>query len=170
VTASVEQATPAPGLTWPVKRSFVRYVARSRGRCSITDGAELLEDESFHWPLTSVRRRVDRWEARCAGDVRFHAHGGAMFVVLSTPEVHWTDEGTVDLVVHTLDEDGTPARIPLATGRLDPVSSAAPPGTWTARSLRLRSEAAPVFGGVYAAGTALADFLVHSAASPDGPT
>jgi hypothetical protein len=161
------------GIEWAVKTSFTRYVTRAHGRCSITDGAQLLPGNRFHWPLTAVAEQNGQWQAQCAGDLRFSAHGGAMFVVLADPELRVGTDGRAQLIISTALEGRMGARITLADGEPEgpqPAAAAttevAVPTQWTVRRLQLTPEAVPVFGEVYAAGAPLADLVLRTAGSP----
>lgn len=100
----------SPGLVWGIKRSFLQYIARMPdGRCSATDGANLL-DKSFHFSLD-----VDSGQAvgivKFRGDVRFSGHNRMLFLRIAHPWLHTDTDGSAA----TLTIDGAPKRVILAT-------------------------------------------------------
>ncbi|HKU31384.1 MAG TPA: HtaA domain-containing protein [Arthrobacter sp.] len=79
------------GLTWTVKKSFVRYIESMKdGHVAVADGALRLQDGSFHFPLASGTPRNG---LAFGGSVHFTGHFGMLSLAISAPAVVSADDG-----------------------------------------------------------------------------
>ena len=133
-----------PGLHWPVKRSFIRYVARmDDGQILGGHGVRLLEASTFVFaPIASADEGVLAFR----GEVRLQAHGGALSVRIAHPRIDLRGERAV-LTVESPEGSGPPVRLVTCVAS----SAATDDGhvTWTGTDVRLAVEALPLFGGYY---------------------
>jgi hypothetical protein len=156
------------GLRWRVKESFVRYVARQvDGRCSITDGAEMLDGQVFLFePSEECRAQVESPVAVLpfVGDVRFSAHAGMLFVRLGDPCIRVENGRGVMSVLAEPADDST--RFDLAEAD---INIELPAGREFAlvhgTNVRLTETGAEIFGSVYPPGSDLEDFSARVAIS-----
>jgi hypothetical protein len=158
--ASPPATDPRGGLEWSIHRSFVRYIARMPdGRCSVTDGADVLGSMTspvFHFSPAGQEQRRDGMRLSFRGDVRFSGHHGLLFVRIADPVLTVTgshgdltvpgDEGSVELVQFDAAE--------LDDGR-----------AWRGTSVRLSAGGAELFGGVYPVGEEFDELTFPAAAS-----
>jgi len=142
-----------PGLRWRIKLSFLRYVTRMPdGRCSVTDGAAVAEEEAFHFspaPGSAFDPGTLSGDLRFRGDVRFAGHHGLLFVQIADP---WL---TVDRGAATLSIAVASDRIALAALRLE-----RGPGPYLGTDVRLTEDGSDLFNAVYPAGELLDDLTV----------
>jgi hypothetical protein len=144
-----------PGLTWGVKRSFVRYLSLLPDfRHAETDGAFLVSGSFFHFPhadddavpATGVGAAGPM---RFRGEVRLTGHRGMLAVVIADPWVELRDGRTVLTVVdHRPDGAG---RMPIAL--LRPTASVT--GTFRRWTASLTDEARWLFDDQYPPGEEL---------------
>lgn len=88
--ASAGAATRAlPGLYWSINTRFLSYIGRMPdGRCSATDGADLLEGRAFRFAPDPAGPKLDETgsgQLRFRGEVRFAGHHGFLFVRVADP-------------------------------------------------------------------------------------
>jgi hypothetical protein len=108
-------AEPRRGLTWGIKRSFIRYLAGVPDAVvSAAIGADVVEGDLFNF--APVPNNPDSFSGRCSydfrGDVRLRAYYGMLFLQLLTPRI---------------DINGDMAILSVATGsaQAEPASEAA---------------------------------------------
>jgi Htaa len=132
------------GLHWPIKRSFVSYVARTTdGQILGGHGVRLLDASMFVFPHEPSD---DPAVLAFGGEVRLQAHGGALAVRIAHPRVHLDGERAT-LTVGSPEGPGRPVRL------VTFAATSAPPDaglmSWTGTDVRLTAEALPLFGGYY---------------------
>ena len=156
-----EQPTNGPipgeipfGLLWAIKRSVIGYVRRMPdGQGSIHDGAVPLGEDTILFPAaagTVASAEGDRtWTF--AGDVRFRAHGGMLFVRVAAPVITVRGDRAEMTIADPYDRPDA-ERVPLVTLHLEP--GPAPEGTqvWLGSDVRLTEAGAVLFDDVYQPG------------------
>jgi hypothetical protein len=132
------------GLHWPIKRNFIRYVARmADGQVLGGCGVRLLNASTFVFPLEPTG---DAGVLAFGGEVRLQAHGGALAVRIANPQVDLSgDRATVTVA----SPEGSGPRVPLVTFAASAASVGAGHTSWTGTDVRLTVEALPLFGGYY---------------------
>jgi hypothetical protein len=131
-------------LHWPVKASFIRYVARmADGQILGGHGVRLLDASTFAFasePVDHVGMLAFR------GEIRLQAHGGALSVRIAHPRVDLRGQRAL-VTVENPEGSGPPVR--LVTFVASSTSDDAGHVTWTGTDVRLTVEALPLFGGYY---------------------
>jgi Htaa len=147
-------------LHWPVKRSFIRYVARmTDGQILGGHGVRLRDASTFVFPSESVD---DVGVLAFRGEIRLQAHGGALSVRLSDPRVDLRGQRAL-VTVENPEGSGPPVR--LVTFVASSTSDDAGRVTWTGTDVRLAVEALPLFGGYYGEDEPFDDLVIVSAGS-----
>jgi hypothetical protein len=179
-----DERAARPGLSWSVKREFLRYIAgMSDGRCSVTDGAELGTAHPPSAPPTEGAPRTDQfwYSLRAAqagqgsttlaftGEVRFSGHHGFLFVRIADPVLTVASSGHTVLTIAPPDPADTAEsdRLELAHLRLTrqrdadaSVTGAETLTHWLGTDVRLTAAGAELFGGAYSAGQTFDDLHV----------
>lgn len=155
-----DPTTPAPGLRWAVKRSFVDYVRRMPdGRAAVADGAKPVEDDQILFapdPSVASPDDVDRFWA-FTGQVWFDGHGGLLFVQVSAPWIAVRGDTAELSVADTL----TGGRRSLVTLRLEPGPSPAEGvEVWNGTDVALAQPGVEVFNEVYPPGEPFEELTV----------
>jgi hypothetical protein len=151
---SVEEL-PRPGLTWGLKRSFIRYISTlPDGTHTETAGATLEPPSLFRFSPTGsdLDPTTGLGTMRFRGEVRLGGHRGMLGVLIADPWVKMTAGGAVLSVVDARHWPDRSRRLALAT--LASVRPAETPDglVWGPVPAHLTAEGAHVFGGQYAAG------------------
>lgn len=152
--------TPAvPGLHWPVKRSFIRYVARmDDGQILGGHGVRLLDASTF---VFSPSEGVDEGVLSFRGEVRLQAHGGALSVRIAHPRVDLLGDRAT-LTVESPEGTGPPVRLVTFLAAAEPVDGGV--RRWIGTDVRLAVEALPLFGGYYGEDESFDDLTIVSSA------
>ena len=132
------------GLHWPIKRSFIRYVARmDDGQILGGHGVRLLDGSTFVFaPETGDVAGVLAFR----GEVRLQAHGGALSVRIAHPRIDLRGERAVLTVDNP---EGSGPAVPLVTFVAESAPADEGLTEWTGTDVLLRVEALPLFGGYY---------------------
>ena len=145
-------------LRWPVRASFLRYVAAlPDGRASVSEGAALTADDPqlVVYPVDPGATTPD--VLAFAGDLRLGGHGGLLFVRLAAPRIEFGAGAEAVLSVDDpLTEDGSGPRMRLATLTVQATESG-----WTGTNVRLTADGVGLFNHVYQAGEAFDDLVVR---------
>jgi hypothetical protein len=142
------------GLGWPVKQSFVRYVAALvDGRAGADDGAVTDGSWGFVFPVAAAGYDDVSGSGRLAfgGAARFRGHFGMLAIDLVHPVLE-LGEGSGTLSVG---DDG----LVIADVRFDFRADAAH-ARWLIHTVTLSDDGAALFGGVYATGDPLDPMVV----------
>lgn len=141
------------GLTWGIKRSFIRYIAMLPDGNYLTDeGACLGGTSYFTFPTHPASPNADP-VTRFTGSLRIRGHGGMLDVLLADPWIEHRDNGMVLSVVDPNRWPGRDQRLVLA--HVTPMIPDAPtPGEKKFTAL-LADSGTDVFGGQYDPGTPL---------------
>jgi hypothetical protein len=163
-SAASEGAEPDGAvLRWPVRASFLRYVAAlPDARASVSEGARLTTEDPqvVVYPADPGAGTPSVLAFR--GDLRLSGHGGLLFVRLAEPRIEPAAEGPAVLsVADPLDESGGSPRLPLVDLVLRREGD-----DWSGTEVRLRPEGVPLFNHVYAAGDPFDPLRVVAAAAP----
>lgn len=145
-------------LRWPVRASFLRYVAGlPDGRASVSDGAGLTADDPQLVVYPADAGTTTSELLAFAGDLRLGGHGGLLFVRLAAPRIALGAEGerAVLTVDDPLTEDGSGPRLELTT-----LTMSATHDGWTGTDVRLTADGVGLFNHVYQAGCAFDDLVV----------
>jgi hypothetical protein len=150
-----EEEMPRPGLTWGLKRSFIRYISTlPDGTHTETAGATLEPPSLFRFlPTGSDLDPTTRLGTmRFRGEVRLGGHHGMLGVLIADPWVEMTAGGAVLSIVDARHWPDRARRVALAA--LVPERPAETPDglVWGPVAAHLTAEGADVFGGQYAAG------------------
>lgn len=157
--ADAPDAAPDLGLHWPIKRSFIRYVARmTDGQILGGHGVRLLDASTFVFPQEPSD---DAAVLAFRGEVRLQAHGGALAVRIAHPRVRLDGERAT-LVVESPDGSGPSVRLVTFTAVPGPADAGRV--SWTGTDVRLTVEALPLFGGYYGEDEAFDDLVMVTAA------
>jgi hypothetical protein len=151
--------TSGLGLHWPIKRSFIRYVARmTDGQILGGHGVRLLDASTFMFPSepTEVAGML-----AFGGEVRLQAHAGALAVRIAHPRVDVRGERAT-LTVESPEGSGPPVR--LVTFVASSSSSRVDQAIWTGTDVRLTVEALALFGGYYGEDEPFDDLMIVTAA------
>jgi len=142
---------------WPVKSSFVRYVASSGGTCAVEPGADFSSDWGlvFDPEAQDVSRETGEGILAFSGAVTFSAHMGMLRVRLAHPTL--TLSGGEGMIVI---EHGSAQTRPLANFRYA-YSCTDVDARWELVDVRLAPDAVSLFGDVYEAGEPLDSIMVR---------
>ncbi|GAA3884310.1 hypothetical protein GCM10022381_28120 [Leifsonia kafniensis] len=146
----------APGLTWGLKRSFIRYLSSlPDGAHALGEGASLAYSSIFHFELgdgSTYDPSTGRGVLKFRGQVQLSGHYNMMFVLIADPWVEFTDDGVVLTVVDSLTWPDRQQRIVLAElDRVEPET--APAGLlWQDVPARLSARGVFVFNEQYGQG------------------
>jgi hypothetical protein len=159
-------ALPPLGLTWGIKRSFVRYLSSlPDAQVSATDGAEIVEGSLFNFQPAggSFDAAARTGVLRFRGDVRLSGHYGMMFVQLLDPWVEFTADGAV----LTVGEPGVDTRYALATLQPAPDSPVDDEGgrLWEGVQAALSAAGSETFNDQYPAGQPMDPLFIRIPAS-----
>ena len=142
------------GLHWPIKRSFIRYVARmADGQILGGHGVLLLDASTFVFPSEPTD---DAGVLAFGGEVRLQAHAGALAVRLARPRVDLNGERAT-LTVESPEGSGPPVRLVTFVASS---STGDDHATWTGTDVRLTVEALPLFGGYYGEDEPFDDLMI----------
>jgi hypothetical protein len=140
----VASSGPDLGLHWPIKHSFVRYVARMPdGQILGGHGVRLIDASTFVF-APEPAQEPDLLAFR--GEVRLMAHNGALAVRVAHPRVDLTGERAT-LIVDNPDGAGAPLHLVTFDAVVAPVDGTTT--TWQGIDVRLTVDAVPLFGGYY---------------------
>ncbi|MET4538638.1 hypothetical protein ABIE37_000393 [Arthrobacter bambusae] len=124
--SSVQEPEPLPGLTWGLKRSFIKYIsALPDGGHAVSGGASLAHSSFFNFqpsggstysPLTGGGI------LKFAGEVCLTGHHNLLFVMIADPWIEFADGGAVLSVADTRHWPDRGRRIPLARLRAETLS------------------------------------------------
>ena len=143
------------GLAWPIKRSFILYVARmTEGQVLGGHGLRMLDASTFLFPShESASDEVLAFD----GELRLAAHAGALDLRIARPRVDLTAERAI-LLIDRPEGSGDP--LPFVTFVLGPVVDAAGVHRLQGSDVRLTVEAVPLFGGYYGEGESFDDLSI----------
>lgn len=155
---------PPSGLTWGVKRSFIRYISGlPDGAVSATEGATIVESSLFNFVPDGGDFDVDTGTGvlRFRGDVRMAGHFGMMFVQILDPWLEFTTEGAA-LSTLASNEDGT-GRDRVILGTLQPGSPENIDGSfvWQGIDVAISPQGSELFNGQYPAGQPMDPLFVR---------
>jgi hypothetical protein len=165
VTILRSAADPWPaGLHWPVRRSFLDYLARvAGGRAVLSEGASVDPARGITFP--PLHGDVDPGSGdgtvRFGGAVRFVGHLGLLDVRLRAPSIAVAGgRGTLSMAARQ-----GPVAI---AGFVADYTVSAGSGVWRAHDVRLLRAGAAVFDDVYAEGDPLDPFVAVRTADTAG--
>lgn len=151
--ASAEAGAPGPppGLTWGIKRSFIRYLGMlPDGGFAMEGGAELCAGSYFTFAPAApcAPGTGDGGIAKFSGHLQLSGHSGLLFVSIADPWIEFCARGA-GLSVRQRE-----LRIRIADLELAP---AGPQGPWRQleAQVSLTSEGVELFGGQYQVGEAM---------------
>lgn len=143
------------GLHWPIKRSFIRYVARmDDGQILGGHGVRLVDASTFAF---TPEPSSDLGVLGFGGEVRMQAHGGALSVRIARPQVDLRGERAV-LTVESPEGSGPRVRLVTFAASSGPAEGGLT--AWTGTDVRLAVEALPLFGGYYGEDELFDDLLI----------
>jgi hypothetical protein len=156
--APTQDLLPPEGLTWGVKRSFVRYLTSlPDGAVAAIEGASVLESGFFNFLPDggSFDPAAGTGALRFRGDVRLEGHFGMMFVQIANPWIEFGPDGGFLTVAFGEPADDAAERIPLIS-----FAAAAPQligGSlvWQGLETSLTREGSDVFNHQYGTGQAM---------------
>lgn len=153
---------PQVGLTWGIRRSFIRYISGlPDGAHATFDGAYLGDGSYFTFP-GAARTADQQSDLAFCGVVRIAGHGGMLDVLIADPRI---EHHSGDPVLTIVDPGHWPERNHrLVLARLTPIDDAtsitgsSPERRWSAV---LTEPGSVVFGGNYLSGTDLDPVIVR---------
>jgi hypothetical protein len=132
-------------LNWGVKRSLLEYVNDVDGEILIEAPAHQPESGLFSFPVHSSETVGDSRVLTFIGAVRITAHGGLMSIPINAPRLELSGQmGTLSV---TSDSGASLLMVELRKSETDDEDKG---DLWVAS---LSPQGAPLFGGVYHAGT-----------------
>lgn len=154
----MDDATGAPAdleLHWPIKRSFIRYVARMQdGEILGGHGVRLLDASTF---IFASEPDDAPGVLAFRGEVRLQAHGGALAVRIAHPRVDLSGERAALTVANP---EGAGPQVRLVTFVASSSSGESGWTRWTGTDVRLAVEALPLFGGYYGEDEPFDDLMI----------
>lgn len=135
-------------LRWPVRASFLRYLAAlPDARASVSDGAALTPDDPQLVIYPADPGASSDTILAFRGDLRLSGHRGLLFVRLADPWIEIDVSGRSLLTVaHPTTTDGNGQRMPLVR-----LTLTATEGGWSGTDVRLCPDGVPLFNHVYEA-------------------
>jgi hypothetical protein len=153
------EASADLGLQWPIKRSFIRYVARmGDGQILGGHGVRLLDASTF---VFAPEPEDEGGILAFRGEVRLQAHGGALSVRIAHPQIDLRGERAV-LTVES--PEGSGPRVRLVTFGAASAPTEGGLTAWIGTDVRLAVEALPLFGGYYGEDESFDDLRIVTAA------
>lgn len=167
-TESPTDSAPPLGLTWGIKRSFVRYLSfLPDASMSIDNGAEATNGSFFTFKPNGAELdpQTGRGTLRFTGEVRMSGHGGMMRLQLLNPWITLTPEGAT-LSVSTpgssgSDSDTTPKGIVLVTLKLPHLDNMGAGLLWQDVPTFLTTDGAALFNDQYPVGQEMDPLFIH---------
>lgn len=167
-TDSAETSTPPPGLTWGIKRSFVRYFSfLPDASMSIDNGAEATNGSFFTFEPNGadLDLHTGRGTLRFKGEVRMSGHGGMMRLQLLDPWITLSPKGAT-LSVSTpgsSDPESSimPSGIALATLELPQLQDRGASLLWQDVPTFLTADGAALFNDQYPVGQEMDPLFIH---------
>jgi hypothetical protein len=149
---------PPEGLTWGVKRSFVKYLTSlPDGAVAAVEGATVLESGFFNFPSDGggFDPATGTGILRFRGDVRLEGHFGMMFVQIANPWIEFQpDAGALTVALGEPGDEGA-ERIPLVTFDTVAPQVIGESLVWQAVDTRLSRQGSDVFNHQYGTGQAM---------------
>ena len=136
-----------PGLQWPIKRSFILYVARMTDG-QILGGRGLRMHGSSTFVFTPAPD-VEPEHLSFTGELRLSAHAGALSLRIANPMIDLRGERASMRIDHP-DAPGAKLTFVTLNAHLDSVDASLL--TWRGTDVRLTADAVPLFGGYYGEG------------------
>jgi hypothetical protein len=157
---------PVGGLRWPIRRSFLGYVAgMADGGWEVTGGATVVPDGAFRFPWRTAHEGAAAEgaglpvRAAFAGEVDVSGHQGLLRLRIGDPAVeHDGSHGRLTIA----DPDWPGRRMTLATCDLSPLAT--PGAGCTGIRVRLTADGADLFNRAYDEGDELDDFTITTSA------
>jgi hypothetical protein len=162
-TDSPENSAPPLGLTWGIKRSFVRYLSfLPDASMSIENGAEATNGSFFTFEPNGAELDPQTGEGtlRFKGEVRMSGHGGMMRLQLLDPWITLGPEGAT-LLVSTPGTTG----IAVVTFKLPQLEDSAAGFLWQDVPTFLTADGAALFNGQYPVGQEMDPLFIRLPAS-----
>lgn len=163
-----QETEPLPGLTWGLKRSFIRYISMlPDGGHTVSGSASLAHSSYFNFQLSAGSTydpATGSGTLKFAGDVCLTGHHNLLFVMIADP---WIDFGDGEAVLSVTDTRYWPdrgRRIPLAILDTERLSRSIHGVCGEARTF-LTGEGREVFNGQYADGEELDPVFILGPAS-----
>lgn len=153
------------GLTWGIKRSFIRYIAcLSDGSHTVSDGAYLSDTSffTFPWRTPDVQPPPAKSACEFRGTVRLGGHAGLLAVVIAEPAVEVLGERTLLTVLDPSGLASRGGRLPVADLTLVERDAG---GTRLRYECTLSPEGIVLFGDQYEVGQQLDDVIVQDSAA-----
>ncbi|WP_164737384.1 HtaA domain-containing protein [Georgenia sp. SYP-B2076] len=154
-----DDSLPGPGLTWGLKRSFIRYISRlPDGGHRETDGASLTHGSFFTFEPadgSTYDPSTGTGVLKFRGDVRLTGHHNMLFVMIADPWIALDGGAGVLSVIDSRHWPDRDRRIPLATLTLGAPAVSGAGYVWGETPAYLSEEGQAVFNEQYAAGEEL---------------
>ncbi|WP_104087963.1 HtaA domain-containing protein [Cryobacterium sp. N19] len=163
------ETEPLPGLTWGLKRSFIRYISMlPDGGHSVSGSASLTYSSFFNFepaadstydPITG------RGALKFVGEVRLTGHHNLLFVMIADPWIEFRDGEATLSVADTRYWPDRRRRIPLAILQAETLSRSIHGVCGEARTF-LTGEGVEVFNGQYGDGEELDPVFILGSTPP----
>ena len=146
------------GLMWPIKQSFLRYIAgmpdgqailSGGARVSDRDGVIFANETGSNYSAASGEGTI-----RFLGEVVFRGHFGMLKVRIADPWLR-VEDGTGTLLIAS----ATDRRLALVEAVIDFAADGEDRHVWRAHNVRLTDDGSDLFGNVYQAGEPFDPFV-----------
>jgi hypothetical protein len=147
---------PPAGLTWGIKKSFMRYLSAIEDIAIGLHGGAVMLDLgalNFEYKSSTVDPATMNGTFDFAGSGELSAHGGMLSVTLSNPRVTVTGDEAILSIEKTAGDPNS--RLALCTMTGGSYESFGSDLLWSSDRVSLAPEGVSVFGGQYATGQQL---------------
>lgn len=167
--AATDDAPPAAGLTWSIKRRFVAYLAGlPDGAFSVADGATRGGENVFTFPPLGgsssgagiVAGGLAALPLRFGGVLRLSGHLGMMHVKIAAPTIETSGSGTF-ITIADPDDEAPGTRVPFAQLTLPDPAFEHGFVTWAGVHATLTREGSEIFAARYVEGEPLDQLTIR---------
>lgn len=167
-TNSPEDSAPPTGLTWGIKRSFVRYLSfLPDASMSIENGAEATSGSFFTFAPNGAELdpQTGQGTLRFKGEVRMSGHGGMMRLQLLNPWITLRPEGATLSIATPGTTDAEPGAtangLALVTFKLPQLEDSGAGLLWQDVPTFLTADGAALFNDQYPVGQDMDPIFIH---------
>ena len=143
------------GLAWPIKRSFILYVARmTEGQVLGGHVLRMTDASTFLFPVLDASADGT---VRFGGELRLAAHAGALDLRIARPRIDLTADRATLLIDRP---EGSADPLPFVTCVVGLADDSDGVRRWRGTDVRLTVDAVPLFGGYYGEGESFDDLSI----------
>ena len=145
---------------WPIKQSFLRYIAAMPdGRAILAGGAQVSDRDGVIFAAgnaSNYSAATGEGTVAFVGEVGFHGHFGMLNIRIANPSLS-VEGGMGTLLIAA----GADRRLALVEAAIDFTIDEAGSHRWHARDVRLTGDGSDLFGGVYGVGEPFDAFVAR---------